>query len=52
MIPTNPEKSWKVLKFKKSPGKVLEFFCSETVQKRFLKHQHFLGFLCMLNPAV
>ena len=52
--------SWKILespgillKFWKSPGKVLEFFCGQTAQKRFLsKHQHFSGFLCMLNLAV
>ena len=55
--------SWKVLEFEKHPGKswnfneILEkswnFFCGQTVQKRFLsKQQHFLGFLCMLNLAV
>ena len=66
MDPTSPGKFWKVLEFKRvleCPGKswnfaeilekALEIFCGETIQKRFLsKHQHFSGFLCMLNLAI
>ena len=67
MVPASPEKSWKVMEFEKSPGKswnfadILEkfwkspeiFLWSNSPKERSLsKHQHFSGFLCMLNLAV
>ena len=63
MVPTSPGKSWNLkrglespgilLKFWKSPWKVLNFLWSNSPKERLLrKQQHFLGFFCMLNPAV
>ena len=62
MVLTSPVKSWKVLEFEKSPGKswnfaeILEkswnFLWSNSPKETFLsKHQHFSGFLYMLNLA-
>ena len=43
MFPTRPGKSWKVL----------DFLWSNSPKERFVsKHQHFSGFLCILNLAV
>ena len=67
MVPTSPGKSWKLMEFEKRPGKswnfaeILEnswkspgiFLWSNSPKGKFLsKHQHFLGFLCILNQAV
>ena len=60
MVFTTPEKSWNLKGVLESPGILLKFWkssgiflWSNSLKERFLsKHQHFSGFLCMLNLAV